>query len=167
MKIKKLLFGKNNLDEMQEQKLLRIEHNGFWIGFWGLVLAMAVQIALTDPADGFQEIRGECIVLMCMAVYMVIACVRNGIWDRRIPATPKANITISLFSATVVALVFSLISYKNFLDPVTAVYVFVIQFVVLSIALIAALSFVTALYHKKRKKLDLEDADYDEPEENQ
>ena len=52
MKIKKLFFGKSNLDEMQEQKLLRIEHNGFWIGFWGLVLAMAVQIALADPADG-------------------------------------------------------------------------------------------------------------------
>lgn len=25
---------KNNLDEMQEQKLLKIEHNGMWFAFW-------------------------------------------------------------------------------------------------------------------------------------
>lgn len=162
MRNKKTLFGKKTLDEMQELTLLKIEHTGFWIGFWGLVLAMAVQIALTDPTDGFQNIRGEWVVLICMAVYTIIACVRNGIWDRRIPATPKANIAVSLFSAFVVALVFSLISYKNYQDLVAAIYIFVIQFVLLSIVLIAALSFATALYHKKRKKLDTEKTTSDE-----
>lgn len=156
MKIRKILFGKSNLDEMQEMTLLKIERNGFWIGFWGLVLAMAVQIALADPTDDFQNIRGEWVILMCMAAYTVIACIRNGIWDRRIPATPKANVSISLFSAAVVALVFSLISYKNYQDPAGAVYTFVIQFVLLSITLIVTLSFATALYRRKRQKLDKE-----------
>ena len=26
---------KSNLDEMQEQELLKVEHNGCWIVFWG------------------------------------------------------------------------------------------------------------------------------------
>ena len=34
---------KSNLDEMQEQALLRIEHTGCCLVFWGLLAAMAVQ----------------------------------------------------------------------------------------------------------------------------
>ena len=35
MKIRKM---KSNLDERQELKLLKIEHNGCWIAFWGLLI---------------------------------------------------------------------------------------------------------------------------------
>ena len=34
---------KNNLDEMQEQELLKIEHNGCWLAFWLLFASMAVE----------------------------------------------------------------------------------------------------------------------------
>ena len=27
---------KSNLDELQELKLLKIEHNGCWLAFWGI-----------------------------------------------------------------------------------------------------------------------------------
>ncbi len=157
MKIKEFLFGKSKLDEMQELKLLKIERNGYWIGFWGLVLAMAVQIALADPAEGFRDLRGEWIVFMCMAVYVVAACIRNGIWDRHIPATPKANIAVSLTGAAAGALFFGLLSYKNYHDPRTAAYTFLVQFIILGIALLAALFLATALYKKKRKSLDAGD----------
>ena len=30
----------NRLDEMQEQKMIHIEHNGFWIGYIGLAIAV-------------------------------------------------------------------------------------------------------------------------------
>ncbi len=38
---------KNNLDERQEQTLLRIEHNGCWLSFWGLMIAAGV-VAVFD-----------------------------------------------------------------------------------------------------------------------
>lgn len=39
-----IVMKKNNLDEMQEQELLKIEHNGCWLAFWGLLAVMAVQM---------------------------------------------------------------------------------------------------------------------------
>lgn len=69
----------NNLDEMQEQELLKIEHNGCWLAFWGLLLAIIVQ-AISGKGDPF----GEWILFMLLAVYMGIACMRKGIWDRRL-----------------------------------------------------------------------------------
>ena len=32
----------SNLDEMQEQKMLKIEHNGYWLGFCGLLVAILI-----------------------------------------------------------------------------------------------------------------------------
>ena len=40
---------KNNLDEMQEQALLKIEHNGCWLAFWGLLAVMAIQMVMGVP----------------------------------------------------------------------------------------------------------------------
>ena len=40
---------KNNLDEMQEQELLKIEHNGCCLAFWGLLVVMAVQMVMRVP----------------------------------------------------------------------------------------------------------------------
>ena len=39
---------KNNLDEMQEQKLLHIEHNGCWLAFWALLAAMTAESLLAS-----------------------------------------------------------------------------------------------------------------------
>lgn len=35
---------KNNLDERQELELLRIEHNGCWLAFLGLLIVMLIQL---------------------------------------------------------------------------------------------------------------------------
>ena len=36
---------KSRLDEMQEQKMLQIEHNGCWLAFIGLFAVILVQLA--------------------------------------------------------------------------------------------------------------------------
>ncbi len=67
------LFNKknkvNNLDEYQELQLLKIEHNGCWIAFWGLLIAICVQTVIygfTNPGP----VIGEWIVFMVLDLYM-------------------------------------------------------------------------------------------------
>ncbi len=38
--------SKNNLDEMQEQTLLKIESRGMWIAFYGLVISLVVHLLI-------------------------------------------------------------------------------------------------------------------------
>ena len=87
---------KNNLDEMQEQKLLKIEQNAYWLCFTGLLVAIAVQMILS--AD-WRLVAGEWIVFMLANVYVMIACVRAGIWDRRLKMDVKTNLLVSLTAA--------------------------------------------------------------------
>ena len=72
------------LDEMQELELLKIEHNGCWIAFWGLLIALAVQSAAFGNTD-FRTLAGEWAVFMVLAVYLAVACMRRGIWEQAHP----------------------------------------------------------------------------------
>ena len=79
---------KNNLDEMQEQKLLKLESRGFWLTWWALLAAMAVQM-LIYGVETHRLLLGEWVVFMLVSVYMVAGCIRQGVWDRRLkPACP-------------------------------------------------------------------------------
>ena len=73
----------NKLDEMQEQRLLHIERNGCWFAFWALLISIFVQMFIFGPGN-FKEIAGEWIVFMILAIYLSAACLKNGIWDRRL-----------------------------------------------------------------------------------
>ena len=94
MKIRKM---KSNLDERQELKLLKIEHNGCWIAFWGLLIVMAIQMIVGN--DSIKNLAGEGAVLMSLAFYLLVACIRNGIWDRRLKPNFKTNVIVSSIAA--------------------------------------------------------------------
>ena len=127
----------NNLDEMQEQELLKIEHNGCWLAFWGLLLAIIVQ-AISGKGDPF----GEWILFMVLAVYLGIACMRKGIWDRRLKMDGKTNLLVSLVAAVCAGAFMFAFSYLRFdsLDgaiascAIMAVSVFVLCLIALSLA---------------------------------
>ena len=104
---------KNNLDEMQEQKLLKIEHNGCWFAFWGLLIAILVQTVLYAGPEQMQYMLGEWIVFMCLCVYLGTACLKNGIWDRRLKADPATNLLFSLGGGVVMAVVMFMTVYKR------------------------------------------------------
>ena len=135
-----MMKRKNNLDEMQEQELLKIEHNGCWLAFWGLLIALIVQSFAFGNVD-FKPLAGEWIVFMVLALYLAFACVRRGIWDRRLAMNTKTNLIISAVAAIAMGLLNAVIIFKNYHKPVgtiaaaviVALITFVLCFVILSI----------------------------------
>ena len=143
---------KSNLDEMQEQEMLKIEHYGCWMAYWGLLAAMVIQMVMRVPGA---QMLGEWIIFVIMSLYICIACMRKGIWDRRLKANWKTNLVISLLAAVAVA-VLVVLSNPYLSEPLdyvltaglTGGFTFVLCF--------AALSIGMKLYKKRREKLDQE-----------
>ena len=149
----KMKLFKNNLDEMQEKKLLKIEHNGMWIAFWGLFAALLLQAAF--GAD-FKQFMGEFIVLMVLCCYMAVATIKNGIWDRRLKANLKTNALLSIFAAVIVAAVDGIIFYRagmahSYLAisvSIAAIFTYLLCLGVLQLSLL--------IYKKRKEKLESE-----------
>lgn len=157
-----MMMRKNNLDEMQEQKLLKIEHIGFWLGFWGLAIIIYIQIAMGNSS--FAYIGGETVILIMMSLYMVVDCIRNGIWDRKLKPNLKTNLMISLIAGLVVGGFWFIVSYRNYHMLAGSFATFVVMFVSVSILALSALTITSAIYKHKKHQLDRQ-ADQEENEE--
>ena len=143
---------KSNLDEMQEQALLKIEHNGCWLAFWGLLAAMALQMVMRVPG---RQMLGEWIVFMALSLYIVIACLRKGIWDRHLKANRKTNLIVSLLAAVATGIpVTPSNPYPS--EPLDYVLVAGLTGGFTFLLCFAALSVCTKLYRNRRNKLDKE-----------
>ena len=130
----------NQLDEMQEQKLLKIEHNGCWLAFWGLLAAMAVQVILYG--QNFRYIAGEWIVFLVLCLYLGVATARAGIYDRHIQIGWKSSLVLSLAAALVFFLFVFCVNGYLFGAVFAAAFVFVLCFIAL---------LLTGRYVKKRQ----------------
>ncbi len=147
--------NQSNLDEMQELKLLKIEEMGYQLAFWGLIAAIMIQIAMGN--GDFPSIAGECLILMCVSVYMVTACVKNGIWERRLKPNAKTNALFSMGGGAVVGLVWGINSYRNYHKPAGSAALFVLMFLVVSALCFGLLSLVSSAYKKRSAQLEQED----------
>ena len=146
---------KNNLDEMQEAKLLQIEHNGCWLAFWGLLAAIVVELFVFG-VENMRYIIGEWVVFLALCVYMAEACLRNGIWDRRLKADRKTNAIVSLIAGAVTGLVFAAIAVVRYHSIPGAIAAFAMLFVFISAACYVALSLTAKEYKKKLAQLESE-----------
>ena len=144
---------KSNLDEMQEQKLLRIEHSGCWLAFWGLLVSMLAQ-SFIYREDVFRYLAGEWVVFMALCVYMLVACLRAGVWDRHLKASPKVNLLCSAAAAVVMGVVYFFISLKNYGDMLSAVLTGVLMLVSVFVSCFLALLFCAAIYKRRVNKLE-------------
>lgn len=144
---------KNNLDERQEQKLLQIEHNGCWFAFWGLLIAMAVQMIIKVD---MRSIAGEWIVFMLLSLYMSVACIKNGIWDRKLKANRKTNFVTSVIAALASGIIFAIISYVNWESIEGALATFVIVAIFVFISCFIALSVSAKAYKDRITKMESE-----------
>ena len=96
-----LYSKKNRLDEMQEQTMRKIESRGFWL-LWGSLLAAWIVQTVFGAAD---KAAGEWVVFMIGCIYTVVACLRNGLWDRHLSDKAPANAVYSLVAAVAVTLI--------------------------------------------------------------
>ena len=108
---------KTNLDEQQERKLLEIESRGCWLVFWGLFIAVLVETLAMDDIRAF---GGELVLLMGLALYLVISCVRAGIWDRRLDMSRKTCLLGSLSGGLCLAVYGFAHSYMRSHRPLVA-----------------------------------------------
>lgn len=164
MKRKKSKILKNRLDEMQEQKMLKIEHNGCWLAFWGLAIALVVQRFIYGQGD-WQYTAGEWIVFMCLAWYMVIDCIRNGIWDRRLSPTPTVNIIASVAAGAACGIFFFISSYRQYHKLLGSIATGAAMLIFVFVVCFFALSLFSALYKYRNSKMENEedrDSDGDE-----
>ena len=152
---------KNNLDEMQEQELLKIEHNGCWLVFWLLLIAIIAQSIAFENTD-FQTVAGEWVVIMIHAQYLGIACARKGIWDRHIPMNTKTNLLISLVAALAVGVFNFVMVFRNFQKPVGAFAASAITFVITFALCIAALTLTMKKTQKRNQELEAEPSESNE-----
>ncbi len=144
----KKLF-KNNLDEMQEQKLKTVESKNFWILYTLLTISIFVQIIL---GSDFKVVLGELTVLGISAVSVSIGSMKNHVWGRSIKPSFKSNVILSLLGGFIAATVSSLAIYMQYntfeikLFEITFLSTFSLIFVILLIMLI--------LYNKKEKEIN-------------
>ena len=148
---------KNLLDEMQEQKLLRIEKNTCWFAFWALLVAMAVQI-IVFKEDAVAHMAGEWIVLMSMCLYLCVACMKAGIWDRRLKPDAKTNAIISIIAGVITTAINAVTFWVNLEgseDRVRVVIIaIIIMFFVVTGICYLALSLAAKSYKKRLKELE-------------
>ncbi|AFV03130.1 hypothetical protein UNSWDHB_1531 [Dehalobacter sp. UNSWDHB] len=146
---------KNLLDEMQEQRLLKIEHNGVWFCFWALAVAIIVQQLLGVP---FVQFAGEMIIFAILAVYLLVSCLKAGIWDRHLRPTLKTNLIISTITAIVFSSVVTVIKYIRYEacreNLFLTLGIFVIIAVQLFILCFIALWLTSRIYKRRRNCLE-------------
>ena len=91
---------KNNLDERQELKLLRIEHNGCWLAFWGLLIVMLIQLLTGNDSDRESCGRMDCIYVSCSISYNRLYQKWN-LGQKAAAHVPRTNLMASSIAAVV------------------------------------------------------------------
>ncbi len=152
---------KSNLDERQEQILLKIEHNACWIAFWGLLIAIMAQQFVYGPE--LRAIAGEWIVFLVLSVYILAGCLKNGIWDRKLQPTVRTNLIASVIAAVAVGVFMFFSVFFRYRDKVAgAAAAGVISAVSMFVCTFLALSLVLRAYNKRKAALEAEPEDSDE-----
>lgn len=147
--------NENILDEFQEQKMLSIERNAAWLAFWGLLLVIIVQVIAGFGEEWMlRSIAGEWIVLICLAFYLVVGCIKNGLWSRHLQPNPKTNVRASLIAAAICGPAISLAVYFGFGKLAAALISGAISFALTFIITLVLLTILVNAYKKKLAELE-------------
>ncbi len=154
--------NKSKLDEMQEKKLLKIEHNALTLTGVGLLAAIYIQQAVWTTDS--RVVIGESAVLLVSSLYVLIACIRNGIWDRSAKQpNMKKNTLISLIVSLAFAAFWFVVSYIRYRAWQGSLATFAVMFLMMFILLMAVFTTSSILYNRRSRKME-QLADQDEQE---
>ncbi len=139
------------LDEMRDQKMLKMEEYGYWILFWGLALAVIVQLFLGGT---LRQVAGELIILAIGGAYVLVTSLKNGLWSRSAEPTMKSNAVASLIPAAVIC-VLSVVKLIQKKEIGTNDILLVIGFTAATYVIcFVVLEGLRAAYKNRRQKLD-------------
>ena len=141
----------NNLDEMQDQKLLKMEEYGFWIMFWALAIAIVVQLIIGST---LKEVVGEIAVLLIGSIYIAATSLKNGLWTRTSIPSIKGNAITSIVPAVLLAAIHIIKMIRSESFNTSNVLVTVAIMVAVYVACFAVLEAFRAMYKKRRAELD-------------
>ena len=133
--------------------MLTIESRGFWL-VWSLLLA----VLLGEGMLGFtmREMAGTWAVFMIGCVYIIAACLRAGLWSRRIKNAAGTNVLFSLVGAAVIG-VFIFVRMSAFDVPLAIHLACAAIAAGFTFALaLAALLLCGAAYNKRHEELEKE-----------
>ena len=142
---------KSNLDEMQEQKMLRLEHSGYWLAYAALLAVIVIQAVFWGDIE---NLIGEIIVMLVICTHMVVGCLRNGLWDRKLKPNWQTNLLGSLIGSVVVALTIYFMVSRQIDDPSVILGFTIAGSAATFILCFAALTICARIYKKRREALD-------------
>lgn len=144
---------KNNLDEMQEQTLKKSESIGLYLALVGLAAAMLIQGFMGAPPV---QMAGEFFVFEGLCIYMIVASLRNGIWDRYLKPSIKTNVIASFITGIAVFFIsYSIVAVHGYAGADVVKEIAVVS-VCTSLFCFVGMVIFTKFYKKRREKLDQE-----------
>ena len=104
--------------------------------------------------EAYHLLLGEWAVFMLSGEYMAAACIKQGLWDRKLKPNFRTNLLISLVAAVVTGGFMGVYSYRSFGAAEAAWWTVVLVGGCTFALCLLALSLSAAAYKKRRQKLD-------------
>ena len=145
--------SKNMLDEMQDNKLLKIEEFGFWLVFWILAAAILLQALMGTT---LKELAGEIAALLAASVYVAFSTLKNGLWTRKYTPTLKMSVLASAIPSFILGVINAIRAFVILKKPIAfgATIQIVAMCVGVYVLCFALLEVFRLIYKKRREKLD-------------
>ncbi|MBK5254106.1 MAG: hypothetical protein JJE03_06590 [Peptostreptococcaceae bacterium] len=148
------MFKRKVVDEREKMEMYKIEHYGFWLVFWGLLISIFVQMIAFDAS--FKEIGAEWIVFMCMAIGSGVAYGKAGHYDYYTEPGLKSSLIYATVFTIIFEVAFGLYFYINdmYYNLMGLAITIVIATVFMFFTILIFLLVTGKVIAKRRKKLE-------------
>ena len=144
----------NSLSDSQKTTLLKIEAGGCRLAFWGLLISLVLQMSFNNHS--WRNLIGETVVFLLLDVFIIMSCLKKGIWDKNLKPNLKTNAIMSFIISTVIGLVFFYVGLKYSIDTYTALTNALIIFSISFVCFVAGFTIYALVARKKLQEVEEE-----------